>query len=118
MKTCPLKTSNGFSLIELILAMSMIGLLVAIFFPLIANSFYGIISIGHRNQVIYQVQQDVENNSNLFTSTTTQSVPQIISFPSAGISNLTVTGQLATINKNSTTYPYSIRIFKPYGSPQ
>lgn len=120
MKICSLKSSHGFSLIELIVALSMIGLLVAIFFPLIANSYYGISSTGHRNQVLYKVQQGAESNSaNSEVSYTTQtSYPQTISFPSAGINNLTITGILATSSIISSTYPYSITVFKPYGSLQ
>jgi prepilin-type N-terminal cleavage/methylation domain-containing protein len=117
MKTYLIKSSHGFSLIELLIAMSIIGLLVAVFFPVIANSYYGIRSAGQKNKVIYQVQQDVENNL-LTSNTTEQADQQIISFPSVGISNLTVKGKLVTINSTSPSYPFSITVFKPFGSTQ
>jgi glutamine synthetase type III len=97
--------------------MSILGLLVAFFLPVIANSFFGIKSAGKLNKDLYTVQQSVENN--LLTPNTTDSTNnQVISFPSAGISNIQVNGKLVTQTSTSTSYPVSITFFKPLGSTQ
>jgi len=116
MNRWPNKLSQGFSFIELIIAMCIIGLLAAVFLPVITNSFFGIRSAGQNNQVIDQVQQDVENE--LLTPTTESGDHQTISFPSAGINDVVVYGKIVPITSTSAVHPVTITIFKPFGSKQ
>lgn len=110
MKKCSIQSSQGLSFVELLIAMCLIGLLVAAFLPIMTNSFLGIRSVGQMNQVIDQVQQDVENE--LLTPTTESGDQQILLFPSAGIEGaLAVNGKLVTITSTSTAHSVTITVF-------
>lgn len=112
MKKSLLKSSEGFSFIELIIAIGFLSLLVAVFVPLIANSFFGIESAGKENSYVYNAQGDVDSEL-LIPNTSVNTDEMNISFPSAQI---TVKGQLVGVQSGSALHPLTVTIFKPMGS--
>ncbi|MGE5449938.1 MAG: type II secretion system protein [Methanomassiliicoccales archaeon] len=98
----------GFSLIELMVAMGIIGLLAATFLPVITNSFIGIHVAGVNNQRVYQLQEQVETS--LLSEPTTRNYSMTIQFPSTTISLM---GEKQEFSSSSSSLPLQITIFKP-----
>lgn len=105
------ESSAGFFLIETIVAICIIGLLVTGFFSLLAYCYAGIRSAGLKDQIIYQMQQQTDNA--LQQDPTSGSDSLSINFSYANES-LSISGQKQEIDSSSTSFPFSITIFKPY----
>lgn len=56
-----LKKENGFSLVELVLAISILLIVVAAFTLLFTTSFSGIFTAGHKSKSLFEAQELVDN---------------------------------------------------------
>ena len=54
---------EGFTLIEIIVAVAILGLITVAFLPLLSNSISGIFSSGQRAEMLYQAQSKLETFS-------------------------------------------------------
>jgi len=55
--------NQGFSLVEIIVSLTLIGLIATAFFPVITYSYTNIYRAGNDHKSLYQLQQKIENNS-------------------------------------------------------
>jgi len=93
---------NGFTLIEIILTIAILGLMAATFLPLLTTSTSNIFKPGQRNSVLYQAQSQLDNYTGTSTSTISMSVtnPKTITIndPTLGIGNYPITGIVRKAN--------------------
>lgn len=70
---------RGFTIVEILVALSILSLVIFSFSPLISNSFSNIFTAGRKSNALYQAQKQMENK---FAQGTTEDTSiQTISFP-------------------------------------
>lgn len=56
-----MKNSNGFSLVEILVCMMLIGLIVVAILPSITFGYFQLSESGHRTKAVYSIRQVIEN---------------------------------------------------------
>jgi len=84
-------SQEGFTLVEVIISMVLVGLLASYLLPVINNTYLGIINTGKSRLTLYNLQEQLESSiSDAETSSETPSDSISITIPGQGA--LTVTG--------------------------
>lgn len=100
--------TQGFSLVEIIVALALIGLIATAFFPLITYSYKNIYSVGNDDKSLYQLQQKMENSS-AWTEINTDGIN--IEFTNGTI--IKVPGSTYSIQQNASGRQLTIIYFQP-----
>jgi len=98
---------KGFTLIEIILATAILGILAAAFLPLLSNSMSGIFRSGQRGDALYQAQTKIENATGGAETTKT-----IYITPPSGTS-IPFAGKIRTVTETVNGNTVSLYIFEP-----
>ena len=96
---------KGFTLIEIVVTIAILGIMVVAFLPLLSNSTSGIFRSGQRGYALYQAQTKIENST---LGTVTGKTVTIS--PPSGIS-ISIAGNIRTVTDNGNTV--SLYIFEP-----
>lgn len=100
--------TQGFTLIEIIVALAIIALIATAFFPLITQSFASIYRSGNDDKSLYQLQQKTENGS---VGTVVNAAGLTIGFQNG--SSITVPGSTYSVHQNATGRQLTIIYFQP-----
>ncbi|GAB6182086.1 hypothetical protein JCM14036_34050 [Desulfotomaculum defluvii] len=58
----PVRNIKGFTLMEIMIAMSVIAIIIAAFAPLLSSSYSAIFSAGRQSNTLYTIQQKLESD--------------------------------------------------------
>ncbi len=100
---------EGFTLVEVLVAMFLLLMLVVTFTVLFTSSFNGIMTSGHRSETVYASQQDVDSETNPVSTSST-----IISVIFSGLDPIEIQGNHEIfIKEYSDGREVVIDLFKP-----
>ena len=111
-----LKNKNGFTLLEIIISMAIIGLLTVSFLEMFTFGFKGVFTAGQNSKTQYLAQQEIENKLANITSSTTQISPIILRFKSPVESDVvivTIYGKIEKVTKINGNYQVDLATFLP-----
>ncbi|QZY56983.1 type IV pilus modification PilV family protein [Crassaminicella profunda] len=103
-----LSDKKGFTLIEIIISLAILGIIVVSFTTTFTSSFSGIFSSGKKSQALHQAQIQMDRKIN---SVTTGSDTLNIKF--LGISQITVLGKKEIVNVEYKDHNVSLTTFIP-----
>lgn len=98
---------RGFTLLEIILTVAILGIIAAAFLPLLTQSSSGIARTKLRSDALYRAQSQIEYPQ-AFTGSDTQA-SQLITFSTNGTPKLTLNGSLRSVTTDSA----SLSIYNP-----
>lgn len=101
---------HGFTLIEIILTLSIIALIAVSFIPFLTNSFSGIMAVGNRANSLYEAQAEIESLFDSSSDGTSSSVDIVCDSPSK---TFTIEGRLKEVNKTVNGSSLHLYIFVP-----
>lgn len=107
-----LRNINGFSLLEVLVALSVFGIVVVGFSYMFANGLKGSNASDSRNRAVYRAQQTMENSIATYDNSGSDTIELNFSSP------ITVDGKVITINEtyngiNQTAKTVSMTTFVP-----
>lgn len=100
--------TQGFSLIEILVSLVLIGLIATAFFPVIIYSYKNIYSSGDADNSLYQLQQKMENGTE---RTEIDATGITIEFPEKP--SIEVRGTTYSVHQNANGRQLTIIYFQP-----
>lgn len=102
---------KGFTLIEIIVSIAILGIIAVAFLPLISSSISGIFRPGQRAEALFQAQSKLENPpAGNIPAVTTINVTA-----NAPLTSYTFTGKIRKVTEpvNGSTTPVTLYVFEP-----
>lgn len=101
------KLNNGFTLVEIILSIAILGIIAVAFLPIFTTGIKGIANSGSRSKSSYQAQDAIELKQSIGASST--SAPLTIVFPNPNPSeasiNVQMNGEIVTNGSMNSFVP-------------
>lgn len=107
---------KGFTLIEILVAIAILGIMAAAFLPLLTNSMSGIFWTGHREGLLYRAQSKLETFTGSTSTTVTEgtTVTDVTVVPiSKIITTPEINGQIQEVEVTENGTSVSLYMFVP-----
>ena len=103
------KKNSGMTLVEIIVAMAILGIISITFLSIFSGMFKGIVNAGQRSKATFGAQQDLENY--IATNTTNATDNLVITYN--GLTSVTIEGENMSVPKTSGSTTITVDVFVP-----